>query len=147
MKKLFKIITLVVLFGLICFTIFLSNLAPNGSKPYSTYIFPLSKNALENEIDSLIQADKTIFRNKNFDSTSKFYDKGRYFTINIDSVEFIFRYKGDSLDWKNSQDSIRIFLTSMNSFQKKNLLNEQKFEIVEERFLKKLRTNFTKAEY
>lgn len=143
MKKLLKIITLVILVVLIYFAYNLYRLyriAPNGAKAYSTYSFPNSKYYLENKIDSLVQFDKKIFRNQLDDNpTAKFYNTGRYFTINIDSVDFIFRYKGDSLDWVNSKDSIKIFLTSINSFKKKKLSNEEELKMVEEQFIKRLR--------
>lgn len=143
MKNLLKIITLVILVVLIYFAYNLYRLyrlAPNGAKAYSTYSFPNSKYYLENKIDSLVQFDKKIFRNQLDDNpTDKFYNIGRYFTINIDSVDFIFRYKGDSLDWVNSKDSIKIFLTSINSFKKRKLSNEEKLKIVEEQFINRLR--------
>jgi hypothetical protein len=143
MKKLLKITTLVILVVLIYFAYNfyrLYSLAPNGAKAYSTYSFPNSKYYLENKIDSLIQFDKKIFRNQLDNSpTAKFYNTGRYFTVNIDSVDFIFRYRGDSLDWVNSKDSIKIFLTSINSFKKRKLSNEEKLQIVEEQFINKLR--------
>ena len=145
MKKLLKIITIVILVGLIYFAYNLYGLyrlAPNGTKAYSTYSFPNSKYYLENKIDSLVQFDKRIFRNEvNSNSTAKFYNTGSYFTINIDSVDFVFRYKGDSLDWINSNDSIKIFLTSINSLKKKKLSNEEKLKIVEEEFINRLKEN------
>ena len=142
MKKFLRVFILIIVVGLIylaCNLYFLYQLAPNGTKAYSTYTFPISKYYLEKRIDSLILFDKKILRTVlDNDPTEKFYNTGRYFTINIDSIEYIFRYKGDSLDWDNSKH-IEIFLTSINSSKKRTQSDKEKLEIVQKIFIDKLR--------
>jgi len=143
MKTLFIIIGGAILLGLMWFVHDMLSIAPQGAKAYSSYSFPGSKYYLENKIDSLVHNDANIFREEKGDNpTAEFYNTGRYFTINIDSVDFCFRYKGDSLDWANSQDSIKIFLTSINSFKERKLSREEKLDRVDELFIKKLRKNY-----
>lgn len=147
MKKTLKIPILFVLFMLIYFAFNLYRLAPNGTKAFSVYSFSVSKNTLENEIDSLVLYDKKIFRDTaNVDSTEKFYNTASYFTVAIDSLEFTFRYEGDSLYWKKSKEGIKIFLTSINSNNKTNLSNDEKLKIIEKEFLAKVKYRFTKSE-
>ena len=145
MKKLLLYTSVIIVSGFIFIFAVLYNLAPRGEKPYSTYSFPNSKHYLENKIDSLIDFDEKIIRKVvDIDATSEFYNTGNYFTIKIDSLEYTFRYIGDSIIWKNATNISKIHLVSINSLRNKELSNAEKLKIVEEQFIKKLKINFTK---
>lgn len=139
MKKLIKIIFIIIFVGFIYLIYNMLSIAPRGTKAYSTYSFAMSKYYLEDKMDSLVKFDEKIFRNKlSNNSTEKFYNTGRYFTIYIDSTEFVFRFKGDSSDWLATKDSIKIFLTSINSSKKDKQSEEEMLEIVQKQFINKL---------
>lgn len=112
---------------------------PKGHGSKMDYTFRESKFDLETKIDSFLKYDTNVNR---MDSVSppydNYYNTGGYFTIMIDSVNYCFRYYGDSIDWVNSTDSSMIFLVSIKTLGNIKRTENENIKIVEDEFIKKL---------
>jgi hypothetical protein len=120
------------------FTYSMYQLIPQGHGSKASYSFKKSKDELKSKIDSLIQADALIKRKKlNKPPDDNYYNEDPYFTVCIDSINFCFRYFGDSLNWSKNSTS-EIFIASIRTVGSIKYSKEEKLKIVEDKFVKKL---------
>lgn len=142
MKNIFKIIGIIILL-IACYIIYyMLNMAPQGHGSKAEYYFNEPKFDLENKIDSFLNYDTNVNRLELLSPPNdNYYNEGAYFTITIDSINYCFRYYGDSLDWVNSKDSSMIFIASIKTIGKKKMTEVEKINIVEDKFINKLRND------
>ena len=96
-----KIRVLKIIGGLVLIVVIISfffiryaeKISPQGHGSKASYTFNVSKYILEKKIDSLIEHDEDITREKLYSNPNdNHYNKNGYFTIIIDSTSFCFRY-------------------------------------------------------
>ena len=139
-----KRILLYVGLGILLLLMFMINtvvtLTPEGHGSRRSYVFNKSKYELEEGIDSILISDSIVNR-KSLAAPpyNNYYNENGYFTIVIDSIDFCFRYYGDSLEWIESRDSSSIFLVSMIPLNGKLISEENEFKLVENHFINKLK--------
>ena len=140
MKTVLKVgLLIIIVVGIFLFW-FVNQLAPKGHGSDGGYVFQESKYDLEKLVDSILQLDSGVFR-KPFSPPSiddNYYNTNGYFTVIADSVEYTFRYYGDSLEWHTSKDSSEIFIASITEYSKVERPKYELKELIEERFVNKL---------
>lgn len=116
------------------------SIIPQGHGSKVEYYFRESKFDLENKIDSFLTYDSNVKRLKLVSNPNdNYYNQEPYFTIIIDSINYCFRYYGDSINWVNTTDSSMIFLVSIKTTGKKKMTDLEKIKIVENTFINKLK--------
>jgi hypothetical protein len=146
MNRMLKIVLGLVLLVITFFIYWVYDFLPQGHGSHSNYEFDVSKDIVKRRIDSLLFYDKDVIGIKMVTPPDdNYYNIDPYFTVIIDSIQYCFRYKGDSTDWVNP--NVELFIASIaNKGYRKDLTKVDYLEHVETKFVKKLGLKYRKEE-